>query len=1374
MRKINRLMSKLGLVILYSFGCLQAAYADDTEVFFAPASSTQTIKPNVMFIIDTSGSMRWGVDGTRTVPYEDRRLTIVKGVMDDLLSDLTNVNAGLMRFNRGNSSDSSAKGGPVLFPVLDIDLPATPIVEQEVSNGNNDGYEDGSLVMYLDSNQLVLDGASAKYTGIRFTNLNIPQGATIKRASVAFTANGDSSGLARMNIYAEKSIDAAVMDDTSAHLSTRAANLTTAFTTWYPEDWTNGSSYVSPDITGVVQEIVDDSNWCGGNDMLVVIEGSDAAARVAYSAEGDAAFGGTDENSDNVTAARIRVEYESVLPTGANGCFAGANSSYQVEDDQHDTELDYGTGGSYLDMHSANKIGFGFKGVGISQGATISDAYIEFVATNTDTNSASGTIYGIDDDLPALDVTMTTVTNLTSATTTWSNVEVWNSGSTYQTASVRDIVQEIVNRSDWDSGDDMAFRIDFSNGDRSAYSHNNDPNRAPRLYVSYQGTYTPGSITLREDLKRAVQDLPHTGNTPISDTIAEAGLYFSGGEVLWGKNRNKHQNNRVSHTLSYENGTLITPAGCTEDNPDASECAGEEIIGNPTYISPISDACQTNHIVYLTDGAPTSHHVETENIYSAWTGGSSCDNGNARADCAVAIAGYLHNNVLVPGTQPINTHMIGFGSGADPQLMKDMATAGGGGHYSAQSKDQLVTVLKTIINSIASVSTTFVTTGVTVNQYNRLTHSEELYFSLFTPSSQNVWPGNVKRYRLLNGQVVDVNDTNAIDSLTGEFAKDSKSYWSDVVDGNQVNAGGVAEQLTSNRLIYSNLVSTDLTASVNRFNETNITSTHLGAIDDVDRKTIIHWAQGYDVSDSSYNVNSPSSAPPHRQMADPLHSQPSIVTWLDGANETSLVFVGTNDGFLRAFNTGANEGTEAWSFIPKELLDRLSSIQKGTVSNHNYGLDGSISIYIDDQNNNGVIDIGSDKAYLYVGMRRGGRSYYALDISDPDAPSLKFIISGDSGVGPGQVSSGYSRLAQTWSRPVIGNMNLSGVNADKLVMIFGGGYDATQDLAGTSSATDTVGNIIYIADAIDGDLLWTSDNALDPGENEGPLSLNAVPADITAFDLDGDDLVDHMYASDTKAQVFRFDVDNDTSTIKGGRIASLQTAADKENNRRFYYPVDAAVIKLIDDSFISVSIGSGYRAHPLDRNITDHFYMIRDEGVLKGEFDMDVTQGDLTDVTSLIGDSDSDGQSDASAQMELDGNRGWFVSFSGDGEKVIERSVTFNNAVIFTTYLPPESGSSSCKAAAGGSRIYGLRIVDGNPYVDTNFDGKLTESDRYTDLISAGIAPPPQVLLEGTDQGVEARLCVGTQCNLEDFLPDTTQGIVGFRWQNAAQNQNQN
>ncbi|MFZ5604943.1 MAG: vWA domain-containing protein, partial [Pseudomonadota bacterium] len=85
-----------------------SAQAEDTEIFFN-STYNSGIQPNVLFIIDNSGSMKETDGGTTT------RMDRVKSAMNSLLGGLSNVNVGLMQY--------SMPGGPVLFPVTSIDAP---------------------------------------------------------------------------------------------------------------------------------------------------------------------------------------------------------------------------------------------------------------------------------------------------------------------------------------------------------------------------------------------------------------------------------------------------------------------------------------------------------------------------------------------------------------------------------------------------------------------------------------------------------------------------------------------------------------------------------------------------------------------------------------------------------------------------------------------------------------------------------------------------------------------------------------------------------------------------------------------------------------------------------------------------------------------------------------------------------------------------------------------------------------------------------------------------------------------------------------------------------------------------------------------------
>ena len=99
----------LGAALTCALAQAGLAGADDTEVFFGQVDSDTNVDPNVLFILDNSGSMRATDGGSRT------RMHRLQEAMRTILSEATDVNVGLMRFNGRYS------GGPVLYPVTPID-----------------------------------------------------------------------------------------------------------------------------------------------------------------------------------------------------------------------------------------------------------------------------------------------------------------------------------------------------------------------------------------------------------------------------------------------------------------------------------------------------------------------------------------------------------------------------------------------------------------------------------------------------------------------------------------------------------------------------------------------------------------------------------------------------------------------------------------------------------------------------------------------------------------------------------------------------------------------------------------------------------------------------------------------------------------------------------------------------------------------------------------------------------------------------------------------------------------------------------------------------------------------------------------------------
>ena len=76
------------------------------------------------------------------------------------------------------------------------------------------------------------------------------------------------------------------------------------------------------------------------------------------------------------------------------------------------------------------------------------------------------------------------------------------------------------------------------------------------------------------------------------------------------------------------------------------------------------------------------------------------------------------------------------------------------------------------------------------------------------------WPGNLKKYRILNNEIVDSNNVAAVDPATGFFKTTAQSFWTVGPDGNNVELGGAANNLPdpSIRKVYTNITAdNDLT-----------------------------------------------------------------------------------------------------------------------------------------------------------------------------------------------------------------------------------------------------------------------------------------------------------------------------------------------------------------------------------------------------------------------------------------------------------------------------------------------------------------------------------------------------------------------------------
>jgi len=1348
----------------------------------SPAFTTNT--DDISTRPKTSATVHWSF--ADTTPEETTVTSIIQEIINrpgwtsgNALSLIEYNGSGLRRFESYDTNASSA-------PKLDVSY---------TSGGTNE-------------DELV---------GLRFGSVDIPQGATVTSARLVLTPTSTQSGASgeQWVVKAQSSDNAPTFTSTSGDISGRTT--TSASVNWNVPDTTVDNPVNSPDLTSVVQEVVNRSGWCGGNAMAFVISsGSTALTRYFHSYEGDAS-----------RAPTLEVTYDGSTPSG---CYRKTDTA-QVGTDYDDVEEDKGTmqrTSSDLDLSDV-KVGLRFTGIDVPQGATILSANIDFNASgNYSTGNPKIDINGENVDTSSQFTGNTNdVSNrsLTSATVSW-NIPSFSYGTWYSTPDIKSVVQEIVDRSGWTSGNAMSFIFGTGAQIRSAQSHDANPNLAPRLSITYESNAgATAHKTVRQRLKELVDAMPTQDWTPIVETLYEASHYWRGESVKYGLTRDGSRYARISHPATYCDGPnscngattsaaspygINNPVNCDPSvDPDSAACAGQTIKGSPTYISPFSSTltCQSNYQVLLTDGEANSNNIAST-IRSEYLNNAACQSTKSDGTsissgemCGIDLAKFMHENdqsSTLANDQTVSTYTIGFntsGLASATQYLKDMAKAGNGKFFEASTASDLVSVFNVILNKVKSDPTSFVSPSLATNAFNRLLSRDEIYFGLFTPSFEQAWPGNVKKYNICVdsstgctlGEILDANGNSAIDPSNDKFKSTAQSLWSSSVDGRQTVKGGVGAQTTdyTQRVLYTDTTSTGTAPTsgtslafadnpgyqidINTWNDTNLStvrglvcptpSTTAGS----DCESRMMWLLGKSINAESSDTSSTT----RWTVNDVLHSSPAVITYggadtnSDGTIDTfyDRLVVGTNDGGLRFIN--ATTGKEEWEFIPESTLQRQPTLYTNAEGNHVYGMDVTPTLDVNDVNGDGFIDpADGDYVHVIVGMRRGGDYIYALDVtpdskltsnSTPITPKFLWRINSST--------TGYSRMGQTWSQPRLATIQTT--SGYTKVLIFGGGYDPNLDSGFGTAATggnDNLGNAIYIADPTDGHLIMSISGTGSGASIEAPNMHYSIPSRISIQDSDGDGVDDRLYVGDTGGQMWRVDLEGDIklsgSGVQGstivGRLASISTAggspADKE--RRFFEPPSVVPVKdtiysdAANGEYDYVLDGTGNRAGPLGQVVQDRFYAFRDKfinGMPDSNSD-NLADSGYPQSSGPIGNSDlvdvSTTALDTSSTTKS--AMGWYIDFDEtgtSGEKVLSAPTTIAGSVLFTTYVPDATITTDlCSANIGGGKAYNLNILSTKAAIDWDEDGTLEPLADRTKTLGGGI--PSDVVPVFTKEGV--------------------------------------
>ncbi len=808
--------------------------------------------------------------------------------------------------------------------------------------------------------------------------------------------------------------------------------------------------------------------------------------------------------------------------------------------------------------------------------------------------------------------------------------------------------------------------------------------------------------------------------------------------------------------LSYTPTVKALEAGVEWFKGSFNERIGTTVISTPA--SPIAGTaadnwCKPNHLVILTDGRPNSNSPTSGNAYGLTTyEGTTCakDTTSQEQDgrCAREIAQWAYETDLKTETgwdeqQNIVTHSIGFDTtdGDLRAFMQSIADAGGGQYHDATSAADLVSAFKDIIVEAAEgIKYTYSSPAIPFNPDNAALSGDYLYVPMFEPMPNKFWKGNLKKYKLttvtttdIDGkEVVDIvikdkDDNDVLDSSYGFVS--SKDLWSSAVDGAKPLIGGAAQHMTGTRKLYTYLAIEDdgvpikaLTNAANLVHKdnANITQAMLNVTTDGKRTKVLNWVSWED-DDNAHEG----------EIGAPIHGQPVVVSYSSSSSD-DLVLMPTSEGVLEAFDAGT--GHELWGFIPKPLLKKLKKLRNNPGSSKPlYGLDGPITIYTS-----------GSKKYVVVGMRRGGKNYYALDITNRTAPKFAWSIE--------STDSDFSDLAQTWSKPLFVRMDIPGVsyNADADgdgtndstdVLVFGGGYDEDQDDA-TSRVADDEGNVIYIVNPRTGARIKYISNS---GASLNISAMtNGIAGDLLTVDINANGIADRLYAADVGGRIIRVDIpDSDFSdrTLSGGIVADINSGVS--SYRRFFNTPEVGYFNKGGVQYLAILIGSGFHPDPTSSTVTDRFYMMKDPGVWRApgvdsDFDGDidtfnyvtVTTADLYNASSNLIQVGSEAQKLA-AGAALNSGKGWYINLTGS-EKSFSKARLYDYHVMFTTYAgEPRADTALCTAyeTVGEARFYAVDMVDASAkFANMDGDDILEGSDRSKVLSIPGIPPAPMLI----------------------------------------------
>lgn len=432
-----------------------------------------------------------------------------------------------------------------------------------------------------------------------------------------------------------------------------------------------------------------------------------------------------------------------------------------------------------------------------------------------------------------------------------------------------------------------------------------------------------------------------------------------------------------------------------------------------------------------------------------------------------------------------------------------------------------------------------------------------------------------------------------------------------------------------------------------------------------------------------------------------IHSEPFLVRPPDraysdtgyasfrtaNASRSRMLYVGANDGMLHAFD--AQTGAEEWAYVPGLLLPRIKNLADPNAP-FQATVDGFITV--------GDADLGRTqdgtgtdwRTMLVSGLGRGGKGFFALDITTPTAATDSAVADKVLWEFPASGSTDAANVGYSFSRPILVKHELVANDGTRSgagwVVLVSSGYN-------NGGSGDGKG-YLYVLNARTGAVIRAIGTNV--GSATDPSGLGQISAWVD--DDNTDNSVRWVYGGDLKGNLWRFDLTAaDPSSWTVTKLASL---TDGSNPQPITVAPELARIKTPAGLVNVVAVGTGRYfgdsdvpgspSAPTGSPQTQSFYVIKDA------IDASRTYSavDRVNLVARTLSSLGDGRRGISDTTTIDWARraGWYVDLNLSGERVNADPFIAHTTVTFVTNVP---SADPCKPG-GSSHLFQFDLVSGS------------------------------------------------------------------------------